>query len=65
MEWIKDRNPHSPGLYGVRVNITRDTAVFEFAYFDGKGWIRPSEVNQEYFTYRGQPEWSVIDWGKD
>ncbi len=65
MKWIKDRNPISSGMYAIRLQPTYELESFKFAYFDGKGWLIPSQSGDEVFPYRGTPEWSKIDWGQD
>lgn len=40
-------------------------SCFGFAYFDGKGWILPTQAGRGLAPYRGNPIWSVINWGKD
>jgi hypothetical protein len=66
MEWITDRAPNSPGIYAVYLtpNIY-DPKCFGFAYFDGFGWLLAHQSGTDIFPYRGNPVWSVIDWGND
>lgn len=66
MEWIEDRNPNSPGMYSVyNTNSNSLPQCFGFGYFDGNGWILPSQAGTQIYPYRSSPVWSVIDWGKD
>lgn len=65
MKWINDRKPQTPGMYAIRHKIVDCLESFSFAYFDGKGWLAPSESGSDIAPYRSDPEWSVIDWGRD
>ncbi len=66
MEWIKDRNPKSPGMYAIKPYF-ESYAIdnFWFAYFDGEFWRLPQETDHWSYPSRKNPEWSTIDWGKD
>lgn len=66
MKWINDRNPNSPGMYGIY--LSSDLTLynnFGFAYFDGEGWIMHSHVGTSIIPYKSNHYWTVIDWGKD
>lgn len=65
MIWIKDRQPYSKGMYAIRLLPINELKSFSFAYFDGQGWLIPSQSGEKVHPYRGNPEWSVIDWGND
>ena len=66
MEWTRDRDPKSKGLYAIQLKfLDNDPNGLGFAYFDGIGWKLPCQVGKELTPYRGRPLWSVIDWGND
>ncbi len=65
MKWIKDRFPKSKGMYAIRTLPITEIRSFNFAYFDGTGWVIPSQGGEKIAAYRGTPEWSTIDWGYD
>lgn len=65
MEWIIDRDPKSQGMYAIKILPHHEIYNFNFAYYDGIGWLLPSQSGKKYAPYRSRPEWSVVDWGKD
>jgi hypothetical protein len=67
MNWIKDREPKSSGMYAVRLLPTNELKSFTFGYFDGTGWKIPSQSGEELSSYHQRIDWSwsTIDWGLD
>lgn len=66
MKWISDRNPNSPGLYGVLLNNQRwNPDGFTFGYWDREGWKIPSQSDLKLAPYRPVRTWCKLEIGTD
>lgn len=64
MKWISDRDPKSPGMYGLRYRHNFEHPQFILAYFDGEKWKTASGA-EDLWDFTRNKEWSKIEWGED
>jgi len=67
MKWIssEEKNPENPGLYGAFFNdVPSDPFCFSFAYWDGKGWVLPTQSDAALAPYRPVRIWCILEIGK-
>lgn len=65
LDWIKDRDPKSPGVYVARKLI--GTSIYRILplLWDGKAWVDPQVSDEHIQKPIPNPEWAKINWGCD